>query len=68
MTDQGSNGKSQRSPTERFARRLLEMVAAAVFLVAIFYWPHTNGGRIVLIAAAVIVFVCASRLSKWPSI
>jgi hypothetical protein len=44
------------------------MVTAAALLVAIFYWPHTNGGRIVLIAAAVIGFFCFSRLSKWPSI
>jgi hypothetical protein len=33
MTDQGSSGGSRRSAIERIARRLLEMVSAAAFLV-----------------------------------
>jgi len=53
---------------KRFARRILELITAAAFLIAIFYWPSTNTGRLILVAAAVTWFVGLKFLFKWPSV
>ncbi len=58
-----------RSPkAKRIARRVLELISAAAFLLAILYWPTTNTGRLILIAAVVVWFVGLKFLFKWPSI
>jgi hypothetical protein len=58
-----------RSPiVRRFPRRALELITAAAFLIAIFYWPSTNIGRLILVAAAVAWFAGLKFLFKWPSI
>jgi hypothetical protein len=64
---QASN--AHRSPNvKRLARRLLELITAAAFLIAILYWPTTNTRRLILVAAAVVWFVGLNFLFKWPSV
>jgi hypothetical protein len=58
-----------RSPkAKRIARRALELITAAAFLLAILYWPTTNTGHLILIAAVVVWFVGLKFLFKWPSV
>lgn len=52
----------------RIARRVLELITAAAFLLAILYWPTTNTGRLILMAAVVVWFVGLKFLFKWPSV
>lgn len=49
------------------ARRILELFAAAAVLLVILYWPTTNTGRLILIAAGVVCLVALKFLIKWPS-
>jgi hypothetical protein len=45
-----------------------ELITAAALLLVILYWPTTNTGRLILIAAAVVWFVDLRFLFKWPSV
>jgi hypothetical protein len=71
MADPESSN-AQRSPNvKRCARRILELITAAAFLIAILsilYSPTTNTGRLILVAAAVVWFVGLKFLFKWPSV
>jgi hypothetical protein len=68
MTESESTDARRSPRSKRFARRVLEIITAAAFLLAIFYWPTTNTGRLILIAAGVVWLVGLRFLSKWPSI
>jgi hypothetical protein len=67
MADQNPTSTG-RSPKQRIARRVLEIITAAAFLVAVLYWPTTNTGRVYLVMAAVVFFVGLKVLFKWPSV
>jgi hypothetical protein len=63
MTD--SERTNPRSPkAKRIARRVLEIITAVVFLLAILYWPTANTVRLILIAAVVVWFVGLKFLFK----
>ncbi len=49
------------------ARRAVEVIAAAAFIVAIFVWPHTRVGWIIQIFSIGLFLACVSFLRKWPS-
>jgi hypothetical protein len=67
MTDfERTNPRSPKA--KRIARRVLEIITAAVFLLAILYWPTANTVRLILIAAVVVWFVGLKFLFKWPSV
>lgn len=69
MADDVESSDAPRSRNvKRFARRILELITATAFLIAILYWPSTNTGRLILIAAAVVWFVGLKFLFKWPSV
>ena len=68
MTDPETSNEHRSPIVKRFARRILELITAAVFLIAILYWPSTNTGRLILIAAVVVWFVGLKFLFKWPSV
>lgn len=53
---------------KRIARRALELIAAAGFVVVAPYWPTTNEGRVVLIGALLLFFIGLKFLSKWQSV
>jgi hypothetical protein len=68
MADPESSNAHRSPNVKRFARRILELITAAAFLIAILYWPTTNTGRLILVAAAVVWFVGLKFLFKWPSV
>lgn len=66
---QSDSTDARRSPKgKRLARRILELITAAAFLVVILYWPTTNTGRLILIAVGVVWLVGLKFLFKWPSV
>lgn len=49
------------------ARKMVELMAAASLLVALFVWPHGRMGWAVQIVSIVVGFACLGVLRKWPS-
>jgi len=49
------------------ARRIVELIAAASLLLALFVWPHGRTGWTVQIVSVIVGFVCLGLLRKWPS-
>jgi hypothetical protein len=68
MTQLESSDERRTTRTKRVARRIFEFITAAGFLLVILYWPTTNIGRLILIAAAVVWLVGLRFLFKWPSV
>jgi hypothetical protein len=68
MANPETSNANRSMSVKRFARRILELLTAAAFLIAIFYWPSTNTGRLILVAAAVVWLVGLKFLFKWPSV
>lgn len=68
MTELESTEGRRTDKAKRFARRILELITAAAFLLAILYWPTTNSGRLILVATAAGWFVGLKFLFKWPSV
>jgi hypothetical protein len=56
------------SYTSPLARRILELITAAAFLVVILYWSTTNTGRLILIALALGVAARLSKGTKGPAL
>lgn len=52
----------------RVARKVLELVAAATLLVALFVWPHSRIGWFIQIASVLLFLACVGLLRKWPSL
>jgi hypothetical protein len=67
MTDRESSSTPRTRTGKRVVRRIFEIITAAALLLAIFYWPTTNAGRIYLFAVVLVALLGIKLLSKWPS-
>jgi len=68
MVDSDSAHARESLKAKRIARRVLELITAATFLLAALYWPTTNPRRLILIGAVLLYFIGLKFLSKWPSV
>jgi len=52
---------------DRAKRKVVELIAGASLIVALFVWPHGRTGWTVQIVSIVVGLVCLGALRKWPS-